>query len=128
MDDFVKFFKTGKIFYSMLNYVPGLAKVAYQGQLESTETNRIYADDSYKGKKVTEFNIQLAANQYTNFHNVHLCFRLKIKSAADSNNDITAGVIPVNNFFTYWIKEIDIERYGDNFPFLPLTNTVEIYR
>ena len=40
----------------------------------------------------------------------------------------TAGTIPVNNFFAHWIKEIDIKRYGDEMPILPLTNTIDIYR
>ena len=53
---------------------------------------------------------------------------MKIKSATNSNNDIVAGVIPVNSFFTHWIKEIDIKRYGDNIPILLLTNSVEIYK
>ena len=30
MDDFEKFFKTGKVSYNMLRYKPGLAKVDYQ--------------------------------------------------------------------------------------------------
>ena len=98
MDNFHKFFKNGKISYNMLKYVPGLAKAAYQGQLEKTETKRKYADDSYKGKKVIEFNMQLAGNQYTNFHKTHLCFPIKIKSAADNDNDITARYITANNF------------------------------
>ena len=128
MEDFDKFFKTGKISYNMLKYIPHLAKATYQGQLESTGTKRKYADDSYKGKKIIKFNIQLAANQYTNFNNVHICFRIKIKSAADNDNDILAGVILVNNFFAHWIKEINIKRYGDDMPILLLTNTVDIYR
>ena len=51
----------------MLKYVPDLVKAAYQGQLESTEAKTKDADDSYKRKKVIEFNIQLAANQYTKY-------------------------------------------------------------
>ena len=98
MDNFHKFFKNGKISYNMLKYVLGLAKAAYQGQLEKTETKRKYADDSYKGKKVIEFNMQLAGNQYTNFHKTHLCFPIKIKSAVDNDNDITARYITANNF------------------------------
>ena len=128
MNDFDKFFRNGKISYNMLKYRPGLPKAACQDQLEKTETKRKYADDSYKSKKVIEFNIKLAGNQYTNFHNIHLCFPMKIKSAADNDNDITAGCIPVNNFFAHWIKEIDIKRYGDDIPILPLSNTVNIYR
>ena len=71
MDTFDKFFKTGKISYNMLKYIPGLAKIGYQGQLSGTETKRKYADESYKNKKVIEFNVQLTANHYTNFQNVH---------------------------------------------------------
>ena len=127
-DDFDKFFKTGKISYNMLKYIPGLAKLGYQGQLYSTEIKRKYADDIYKGKKVTEFNVHLTANHHSNFQNVRLCFPMKIKSATDNNNDIAAGVIAVNNYFAHLIKEIDIKRYGGDIPILPLTNTVEIYR
>ena len=122
MDDFDKFFRNGKISYNMLKYIPGLAKAAYQGQLEEAETKRKYPDDSYKGKKVIEFNIQLAGNQYTNFHNIYLSFSIKVKPTADNDNDITAGYIPVNNFFAHWVKEIDIKRYVDNIPILPLSN------
>ena len=93
MDDFDKFFRTGKVSYNMLRYIPGLAKVGYQGQLHSAETKRKYADDTYKSKKVIKFNIQLKKGHYTNFQNDHLCFHLKIKLAADKDNDITAGVI-----------------------------------
>ena len=28
----------------------------------------------------------------------------------------------------HWIKELDIKRYGDDIPILPLTNTVKIYK
>ena len=128
MDDFNKFFETGKISYNILKYMPGLAKLGYQVQLYSTEMKRKYTDDTYKGKKVIEFNVQLTANHYSNFQNVHLCFPMKIKSAADNNNDIAAGVITVNNFFAHLIKEIDIKRYGDDIPILPLTSTVSFYR
>ena len=96
----------------MLKQILSSEKAAYQGLLEKTETKRKYADHSYKGKKtVIEFNIQLAGNQYTNFHNIHLGFPIKIKSAADNDNDITAGYITVNTFFAHRIKEIDIKRY-----------------
>ena len=55
-------------------------------------------------------------------------FHLKFKSAANNNNNIAAGLIAVNNFFAYSIKEIDIKRYGDDIRILPLTNTVNICR
>ena len=101
MDDFDRFLKTRKISYNMLKYIPGLAKIAYQGQLHSTETKSKYADESCRNKKVIEFNDQFTANHYTNFQNVHLCFLIKIKLVADEDNGITTGTIPVNIFFAH---------------------------
>ena len=59
MDEFDKFFQIGKISYNMLKYIPGLAKIGYQGQLHLRETQIKYADGPYKNKKVIEFNVQL---------------------------------------------------------------------
>ena len=78
MDGFDIFVKTAKVSYNMPRYIPGLAKVEYQGQLHSTETKRKYSDDTYKNKKVIEFNIQLTKGHYTNFQNVLLCFSSEI--------------------------------------------------
>ena len=57
MDDFGNFFKTGRTSYKKLKYIPGLAKSGYQKQLYSIETKRKYADDTYKAKKIIEFNV-----------------------------------------------------------------------
>ena len=63
----------------LIRYLPGLAKPLYQGQLKGTLPKKAYVDDTYKDLKTTEFTIQLLANQYMNFHSVHLVFPLKIK-------------------------------------------------
>ena len=39
-DDFEKFYKTGKMSYDMLRYIPGLSQIAYQGQIHSTEIKK----------------------------------------------------------------------------------------
>ena len=126
MDDSEKFFKSGEICYSMLRHIPGLAKIGYQGQLYSTETERIYADDTYKNKKVREFNVQLTKGHYTNFQNIYLCFPLKFKSVADNNSNLAATTVTVNNLFAHWVKEIHIKRYGDDILILPLTWSISI--
>ena len=112
----------------LLKYLPGLAKPIYQGQLKGTNEKKSYADDSYKDLKTAEFNIQLSQNQYMNFHNLHIVFPLKIKKSTNTVNNLNAGDITVNNFFSHWIKEIDIRKLGDDTPILPTTNTVEIYK
>ena len=109
MDDFHKLFKTGKVSYNMLRYIPGLVKVRYQCQLHSKETKRKCVDDTYKIKKVIKLNVQLTKGHYTNFQNVHPCFALKFKLAASNANNMAAGIITVNRFFAHWIKEIDIK-------------------
>ena len=62
----------------LIRYLPRLAKPLYQGQLKGTLPKKAYADDMYKDLKTAEFTIQLSANQYMNFHSIHLVFPLKI--------------------------------------------------
>ena len=111
-----------------MRYIPGLTKPAHQGQIDRMLTKKAYADDTYKGLKVAEFNIKLTNNQYMNFHNVYLVFSMKTKKSSNVANDLADDVITVNIFFAHWIKELDIKRYGDDIPILPLTNTVEVYK
>ena len=63
----------------LIRYLPGLAKLLYQGQLKGRPPKKAYADDTYKDLKTAEFTIQLSANQYMNFHIIHLVFPLQIK-------------------------------------------------
>ena len=61
-----------------------------------------------------------------NFHSVHLVFPTKIKKSTNNATNPNATVMTVNNFFVHWITEIDIKKYGDEIPILPLINTVDI--
>ena len=112
----------------LLRYLPGLALPLYQGQIKGTIEKKVFADDTYKDFKTAKFTINLSANQYMNFHSVHLVFPLKIKKKSNVASNIAATATSVNNFFAHWIKEIDIKRLGDDTPILPTSNTVEIYK
>ena len=127
-DNLQNFIEKGEAEGGLIRYLPGLALPLYQGQIKGTIEKKAFADDTYKDLKTAEFTIQLSANQYMNFHNVHLVFPLKIKKKSNNSNNIAATAITVNNFFAHWIKEIDIKRLGDDTPILPTTNTVEIYK
>ena len=96
-------FETGRANGNLVRYIPGLAKPIYQGQIDSTIEKRAYAEDSYRDLRVAIFNIQLAANHYMNFHNVHLVFPMKIQKRTDDEADIDDEEITVNIFFTHWI-------------------------
>ena len=51
----------------------------HQGQIDGTLNKKAYADDTYKGLKVVQFNIKLTNNQYMNFHNMYLDFLMNIE-------------------------------------------------
>ena len=131
LDKLQALYKSGKMDFNLVRYIPGLANVATQGQIDSFNTNRKYADENYKDKNTLEFNIQLSANRYAIFNSMHICLPIKLKSKAHNAkhnaNDVAAGLIPVNNFFAHWFKEINMKRHGDNIPILPLRNTVDVY-
>ena len=76
-DAYTKFCNTGKTKNDLVRYIPGLTKPVHQGKIDGTLTKKAYADDTYKGLKVAEFNIKLTNNQYMNFHNVYLVFLMK---------------------------------------------------
>ena len=59
---------------------------------------------------------------------MHLRIPLQIKKSTNINDNIDDDFMTVNNFFTHFIKEIDIRRYGDDIRILPTNNTVDIYR
>ena len=63
-----------------------------------------------------------------NFHNVHLVLSMKSLKSKNNATNLGATVMTVNNFLEHWIKEIDIKRYGDESPILPLINTFDIYK
>ena len=112
----------------MLKYLPGLVPPVYQGQLKGINERKAYADETYSGLKLAEFNIQLSNNEYMNFHNLDIVFPMKIKKKSNVANDLDNTLITVNNFFAHWIKGIDIKKLGDDQPILPTINTVEIYK
>ena len=79
VDNLKTFLEKGTAESAMLKYLPGLAPPVYQGQLKGTNEKRAYADETYSGLKLAEFNIQLSNNEYMNFHDLHVVFPLKVK-------------------------------------------------
>ena len=125
---YTKFYNTGTTKNDLVRYIPGLTKPAHQGKIDGTLTKKSFADDTYKGLKVAEFNTKLTNSQYMNFHNVYLLFPMKIQKSSNVAKDLADDVITVNIFCVHWIKELDIKRYGDDIPILLLANAVEIYK
>ena len=121
-----KLWNKGQLEISLSRYIPGLTKPARQGQIAKIEDQITYADQTYEDKKTLEFSIRLASNCYTNFSTMELVLPIFFSEKDDKATAIPATVRPVNNFFTHWIKEIDIKRYPDQFKILPTNNIVPI--
>ena len=121
-----KLWSKGQLEISLVRYIPGLTKAARQGQIAKIEDQITYADQTYEDKKTLEFSVRLAPNCYTNFSTMELVLPVFFAEKDDKTTAIPATVRPVNNFFSHWIKEIDIKRYPDQFKILPTNNIVPI--
>ena len=72
-----------------------------------------------------EFTIELTADHYLN---IILCLPITFRKKSNKAQAIYGNIIPVNNFFTHWIKDVNIRRYGDDIAILPINKTMDIYR
>ena len=57
-----------------------------------------------------------------------MCIVLQIQIKKSTDKTANLNVITVNNFFCYWLKEIDARRYSDGVRILPTNDTDEIYQ
>ena len=69
--------KTGKMDFTLIRYILGLADVARPGQIYSLNVKRKYGYETYKDKNTLEFNTNLNTNTYTNFNSMHICLPIK---------------------------------------------------
>ena len=70
----------------------------------------------------------MTADTDTNYSSLMIVLPIWIKKATDKMADIDATMTVVNNFFTHWLKEVDIKVYPDKIHILPTNKTVDIYR
>ena len=121
-------YDTGKVDADGLRYIPGMSKIMYQGQLDHIETKKCYVESTYTNKEMMEFNINITANHYVNFSNMVLCLPVTFRKTATNTAAIERDLIPVNNFFAHWIKDVIVRRYGDDVAVLPINTVLEVYR
>ena len=86
------------------------------------------ANPTYKDKETLESELILDKNYYTNLKYLHLCFPIGFRKLTNAAKDLDPNLVPVNNFFVHWIKEIDITNYGTNKNLIPTTTPQEVYR
>ena len=110
---------TGEYDVDLARYIPGTLELAFQGMHDDIKTVEQVVHRSYKDLETFDFNLILDKNLYTNLNSLHFVFPIKFKKKTSINLDIGEDLIPVNNFFAHWIKEISITKYGTNIELIP---------
>ena len=121
-------YDTDRMDKDVMKYIPGIAPVSYQGQIDFVDTKRTYAASTYSDMQQLEFNLEVVNNHYINFSNMVLCLPISFKKKTNKAAAIDATMIPVNNFFAHWIKDVTVKRYGDDIAVLPINTTLDTYR
>ena len=118
----------GKYDADLVKYIPGLADMAIQGMLDDIDTKEKVANPSYKDKEELDFQILLNDNYYVNPSNIHICFPIKLKKKSSATANIDGDMIPVNNFFAHWVKEVSITKYGSDKELPPTFSPWEVFQ
>ena len=94
--------------------------------LEDIDTKEKTAHPSYSDVEQLDFYILLTSNYYVHPNGIHICFPIKIKKGATKLSNIDVDLIPVNNFFSHWVKEISITKYGSDKELPPTFSPYEV--
>ena len=128
LDKLTDLYDICKVDADMPRYIPGMSRIMYQGQLDHIETKKCYAESTYTNKEIIEFNLNITANHYVNFSNMVLCLPVTFRKKTANTTAINRDLIPVNNFFAHWIKDVIVRRYGNDVVILPINTVLEVYR
>ena len=96
--------------------------------LEDIDTREKTAHPSYKNMEQLDFHILLTDNYCVNPNSIHICFPIKIKKKTSESSIVDSDLIPVNNSFAHWVKEISITNYGSDKELIPTFSPQEIYQ
>ena len=128
IDKITTLYDTGRMDKDVIKYIPGMAPVSYQGQIDFVDTKRTYAASTYSDMQQLEFNLEVVNNHYINFSNMVLCLPIPFRKRTNKAAAIDATMIPVNNFFANWIKDVTVKCYGDDIAVLSINTTLDTYR
>ena len=128
LDKLTDLYDNGKVDGDILRYIPGMSMIMYQGQIDWIETKKTYAASTYTNSQMLEFVIEITANHYINFSTMVLCLPITFRKRTNKANAIDDTVIPVNNFFARWIKDVTVKKYGDDIAVLPVNTTLDTYK
>ena len=101
-------------------------KIMYQGQLNYIDTKKSHASSTYTEYRYGTIRV---CHRITSRYFFKFFYYTTLSSTNISKeNKLDDDMIPVNNYFTHWIKDVNIKRYGDDIAILPINKTLDIYR
>ena len=74
LDKLTTLYDTGRMDKDVIKYIPGMAPISYQGQIDYVDTKKTYAASTYSDMQQLEFNLELIINHYINFFNYGALF------------------------------------------------------
>ena len=128
LDKLSTLYDSGQMEKDVMKYIPGMAPISYQDQIDFVDTKRTYAASTYPDMQKLEFSLEVVNNHYINFSTMVLCLPIAFRKKTNKEAAIAATMIPVNNFFAHWIKDVTVKRYGDDIAVLPINMTLDTYR
>ena len=128
LDKLNTLYDSGRMDKDVIKYIPGMAPISYQGQIDFVDTKRTYAASTYSDMQQLEFNLEVVNNHYINFSTMVLCLPIAFRKKTNKANAIDVTMIPVTNFFAHWIKDVTVKRYDDDIAVLPINTTLDTYR
>ena len=67
LDKLTTLYDTGRMDKDVIKYIPGMAPISYQGQIDYVDTKKTYAASTYSDMQQLEFNLEVINNHYINF-------------------------------------------------------------
>ena len=128
LDKLSVLYDSGRMDKDVMKYIPGMVPISYQGQIDFVDTKRTYAASTYSDMQQLEFNLEVVNNHYINFSTMVLCLPIAFRKKTNKETAIAATMIPANNFFAHWIKDVTVKRYNDDIAVLPINTTLDTYR
>ena len=131
LDKLNTLYDSGRMDNDVMKYIPGMAPISYQGQIDFVDTKRTYAASTYSDMQQLEFNLEVVNNHYINFSIFNfmvLCLPIAFRKKTNKANAIDVTMILVNDFFAHWIKDVTVKHYGDDIAVLPINTTLDTYR
>ena len=131
LDKLNTLYDSGRMDKHVMKYIPGMAPISYQGQIDFVDTKRTYAASTYSDMQQLEFNLEVVNNHYINFSIFNfmvLCLPIAFRKKTNKANAIDVTMILVNDFFAHWIKDVTVKHYGDDIAVLPINTTLDTYR